>query len=213
VSAKSAKVVDDYRLKSEERHSMTQEVQVGGGLRARIWLYQLPKAQSPDTQSLQERHRAEGRRAGIPRAAAIELLFIGGRTLYGLLGATFTPQQSSEVNVTVCYDAALGPEFERPLAFGRDDCRIGLLPEYAPAIMAAVALQPGVVAELGGGELRFDHAVHGRMGSSYAVFQRLTSIVLMLLTAPLPLDDEAMVEMIRGRFSATPPEEAGGRLS
>jgi len=134
----------------------------------------------------------------MPRTAAIEILwFTGGRTLYGLLGATFIPQQSSELNVTVCYDEALGPEFERSLACGDDDCRIGLLPEFAPAITAAVSLHPDALAELGGGELRFDHAVHGRVSSASAIFQRLTSIVLRLLAAPPPLDDEAIASMIR----------------
>jgi hypothetical protein len=134
----------------------------------------------------------------MPRAAAIEILWLtGGRTLYGLLGATFIPQQSSELKVTVCYGSALGPEFGRPLAFGHDDCRIGLLPEFVPAIAAAVSLHPQALAELGGGELRFDHAVYGRISSASVVFQSLTSIILRLLTAPPPPDDESMASMIR----------------
>jgi hypothetical protein len=138
---------------------------------------------------------------GMQRSAAIEVVWVAGRTLYGLLGATFVPQQSSELTVTVCHDTALGAEFEHPLAFGADDCRIGLLPEYPPAIMTAVSLHPQALAQLGGGELRFDQAVHGRMSSAWTVFQGLTSIVLTLLTAPPPSGDEAMASIIRAGLS------------
>lgn len=186
---------------NEGHYSVTKEVTfgAGGGGRARIWFDELPDAQSACTQSMQQRHRVDGTRAGTSRrAAAIEILwFTGGQTLYGLLGATFIPQQSSEVNVTVCYDSGLGPEFGRPLAFGHDDCRIGLLPEFVPAIAATVSLHPQALTELGGGDLRFDHAVHGRISSASVVFQSLTSIVLRLLTAPRPPDDDAIVGMIR----------------
>jgi len=62
-----------------------------------------------------------------------------------------------------------------------DEVWAGLPPEYAPSVLDG-ALNAGTLPLLGSGELRFDCAAYGQVGSCERVFQRLAAIVVALLS-------------------------------
>jgi hypothetical protein len=70
------------------------------------------------------------------------------------------------------------------LALQPEDVRVGLLDEYANAVLAGVANVAGSVGAPRSALLRFRWAAHGVVGSSPWIFERLSGIVVHLLTLP-----------------------------
>jgi hypothetical protein len=104
------------------------------------------------------------------------------------------------LTVSITRDEHPQPEFCLSMALLSDDVRIGLLPEYAVAVAAAVDIETSLLAELGPGQLNFHCGAHGMYGSAWAVFQALTSAVIALLLRGHPPSDSELASLLRERL-------------
>jgi hypothetical protein len=192
-------------------------VHLGYSSKARVWLGELPDCAYPSgkiLEAVQEQETQSSSQAE-PSCAAVEAMLVRGpRVLYGLLGASFTPDESQRCVVQVGVDTAferpanwMFPEYSREqtrwaLATNLDSIYIGLLEEYAPAVLRG-SVHAGEV--LGGGLLRFDCAAHGLVGSSEWLFQNLADLLVVLLARTqrfLNLEDLTM--MLTATFTVQP---------
>lgn len=183
-----------------------REIDCGRHARTRLWIGELPEIRSQCDLPIAQSFPAEPISSAQSKAVALEVMWpTGPRWLYGLLGATFTPGLGSALDVTICTDDVLGETFENALVFSRNDVRMGLLPEYGPAVAAALARHPGELQALGAGTLDFNCAAHSEIGSAVAVFRTLTSAILSVLTAELPVADDQIVQLLRSQLFAQQP--------
>ena len=155
-------------------------VSLGQLSKVRIWLEELPNAKYQVGKTLEVVQVAKVSTHSGPICAAVELMRVTGpRILCGLLGATFMPDASERCVIQVAVDSAFEmpsnwrfPELSRKetswaLATRLDSIYVGLLEEYAPAVLNG-AVRAGEL--LGSGLLRFDCAIHGLIGSKSTGF-------------------------------------------
>lgn len=74
---------------------------------------------------------------------------------------------------------------------------IGLLPEFAPSVMAGLQRGAAQVGTISGGRLRVDCAAYGEIGSSPAVFELLSAALIRLLSADEELSESELIELLR----------------
>jgi len=183
-----------------------REIDCGKHARARLWVGELPGIRSQCGFPIAQSFPAKPISGALSRSVALEMMWpTGPRWLYGLLGATFTPGHASALDVTICTDDIPGGAFEDALIFSRNDVRMGLLPEYGPAIATALARHPGELQALGAGTLDFNCAAHSEIGSAVAVFRTLASTVLSVLTAGQPVADDQIVHLLRSQLFSHEP--------
>jgi len=115
--------------------------------------------------------------------AGVEVIIPRGSIHYALLGGELVEADVDGLEVSVFVNAA-GAPFPTSLAGPPEKVRIGLLHEYADAVIRGVTK----VAETSGAptrqQLRFGWAAHGLVGSSPWAFEKASGIVLQLLTLP-----------------------------
>jgi hypothetical protein len=152
-----------------------------GFTKARVWLDELPNWTYEVVQTV-ERHQEVINSGSVERQSAAVELFLprGGRVLYGGLGAVFTPEDTHQLVAQVLVSIDDGKQYEETLAHRVDDVHIGLPQEYVEGVFEGV-LQSDETQELDAGTLRFGCAVHGQVGSSRWIFQRLSRMVVKLL--------------------------------
>jgi hypothetical protein len=113
----------------------------------------------------------------------------GPKASYGLLGAELVEANVDGLEVVVSVNT-VGFPFQGSLALKPDEVKVGLLDEYANAVVAGVVK----VAESSGvptrAALRFRWAAHGLVGSSPSVFEKVSGLVVQLLTLPKSASDE-----------------------
>ena len=108
------------------------------------------------------------------RDATLEVLVpTGARSLYGLLGGTYEPNETGRLHIVVNVGAPKGPMFPDSLAGSLDEVHVGLPEEYSEAVLDGL-----VAAQLGGnllpsGTFTVVCAAHGLVGSSSDFFGRL----------------------------------------
>ncbi len=116
------------------------------------------------------------------RSGAIELLMLkGARTVYGGLGATFSPQETGPLIVEVEIASNQGQQWSDALAD-----RIEIIYKGLPYFEYVVGICDGILNLknkhlLGPGKLRFAWATHGIIGSSPWIFYVLCESVVGLL--------------------------------
>jgi len=118
------------------------------------------------------------------RIAAIEMnIPHGPKASYALLGAELVDSDVDGIEVVVPVNA-LGFPFASSLALKPDEVKIGLLEEYADAVITGIEK----LAESSGaptkGTLQFRWAAHGLVGSSPSIFEKVSGLVVQLLTLP-----------------------------
>jgi hypothetical protein len=127
--------------------------------------------------------------------AGVEVLIPRGSIHYALLGGELVEADVDGLEVSVFVNEA-GAPFPTPLAGPPEKVRIGLLHEYADAVISGVTK----VAETSGAptrrQLRFGWAAHGLVGSSPWVFERASGIVLQLLM----LRSDGLDDQVDGLF-------------
>ena len=165
---------------------------------ARVWLNELPVGTTFKPESTLIKKVDGGQSAsGVVDAAAIEWLVpLGPRTVYGLLGGRLLPSADRSFTIEVGLSGEDGPQYESTLASKvSEDARVGLPAEYGQAVFdAAVGALRGVGHPVSG-RIVFDHAAHGRVGSSPLIFSRLAMALIELLTSKR-LPDQQSVEKI-----------------
>jgi hypothetical protein len=164
--------------------------------RANVWLGEPPPgnftASSVITKTIQPRVAIAARQT----IAAVELYIPHGpKTSYALLGAEFTRTDVDGLQLIVCVNK-IGFPSAGSIASKTDDVQIGLLEEYAAAVInGAATVAEGVGAPIGG-ELRFQWSAHGLVGSSPSIFQRASAIVLRLLMMSNDCTDDEIRALI-----------------
>jgi len=168
------------------------------GVRARFWLDELPDLTYPLVEMMERSIAVRQSPAGDKRCAAVEFVTRAGHpSSYGLLGGSFTPQQTSRLVLQVAHSTAELDRVEWALAGRSDEVYAGIFGEDADSVLDAVE---GAVAEhkLAAGVLRLDHAAHGVVGSSRSFFAKLGRIVVALLARPDALwSDDELAELLR----------------
>jgi hypothetical protein len=131
------------------------------------------------------------------RIAGIEInIPHGPRASYALLGAELVDSDVDGLEVIVSVGAE-GLPFAPSLALKSDDVKIGMLDEYADAVVAGIgrlAESSGLPANV---SLRFRWAAYGLVGSSPSVFADVSGFVARLLTLPKDAS-ERQVEALFG---------------
>jgi hypothetical protein len=129
------------------------------------------------------------------KAAAETSRITGSRGYYGLLGAMFTPDSSTQLRVRVAASERDGQPYTGPSVRTKDGMMrlnlprkyidystewVGLPREYADAVIAS-AIRTLETDPLGGGEVRFDCAAHHLVDSNKYAFSGLAALVTRLL--------------------------------
>jgi hypothetical protein len=158
--------------------------------RANVWLDEAPPAEftasSFVTRMVAPKVVVEAARTVV----GVELSIPHGpRASYGLLGAELVEADMDGLEVVVSVNN-VGFPFQGSVALKPDDVKVGLLDEYANAVVTGVAK----VGELRGvptrASLRFRWAAHGVVGSSPSTFEKVSGLVVQLLTLPKDASDE-----------------------
>src|SRR5205807_235264 len=114
---------------------------------------------------------------GASRQVALEIMIpLGGRSLYGLLGARFRPSPGGDLKVaTVIQRSDQDPlPYSSAIASATDLPRVGLPRLFAAAVLDGVRLEiANPIGAIPSGRLAFCAAAHGEIGSSQGVFSAL----------------------------------------
>jgi hypothetical protein len=160
--------------------TVTRLLQLSRHRRANIWLGVPPNAAYSPTGFVRRVISTGLSASPTIRIAAVELVVPRGpKASYGLLGAELIDSGGRDGEVSVAVNNT-GFPMQGSLAAMPDDVRIGLLEEYADAVVAGVER---VVNEGWhfGGQLSFRWAAHAAAGSSPAFFTELGALVARLL--------------------------------
>jgi hypothetical protein len=113
---------------------------------------------------------------------------------YGLLGAEWLDNGQVTGTVTVGINGT-GFPMKEPLVPTSEDVRVGLLGEYADAVVSGFER---VVNEgwSFSGEVNFRWAAHSVAGSSQAFFSDLSVLVAQLLRRPVAPSEDDLVSML-----------------
>lgn len=169
-------------------------VDIGHHRLARFWLGELPDATYECTQKVTHTLSAGGPRPDktLNLAAAEVLVHVGGRMLYGLLGGRWQPESDSQLSVEVLVSTSNERLFPDSLAGGTDEVRVGLPSEYIEGVLDGIDLAKGELNFVAAGKLSIDHAAHGAIGSSNAIYKHLAAALVKLfnLAQTKPSDEE-----------------------
>jgi hypothetical protein len=162
--------------------------------KARVWFNEAPNAGYSPSSFVRRVVSVGPASPPATRIAAIELMVPRGpRASYGLLGAKWIDSRSRDGEVSVAVNNK-GFLMQESLAVMPDDVRLGLLDEYAAAVVSGVE---SVVSEgwRFGGELNFRWAAHAAAGSSSAFFTELGALVAGLLAMTTVPSDNDLVRL------------------
>jgi hypothetical protein len=162
---------------------------------ARIWLDEAPPASfTPSsfvTRMIQPSMVGDATR----KIAAIELSVPHGpQVSYALLGAELVASKRGGLEVEVSISSLSFP-FMSSIALHQEEVRVGLLDQYAGAVITGIEKH----AELGslpiGVKLQFRWAAHGLIGSSPSIFEKVSGIVAQLLLLPKDSSEENLIAL------------------
>jgi len=166
--------------------------------KARVWFNELPDARVVPSNFAE--HSVEGGKAlceDVRRAAVEVLIPRGPRALYGLLGAELRPNQSGALVIRVAISRNGGAPFPDSIALSSDEARVGLPDEFSNAVVEGVTNQIAKMAGLGSGELVFDRAAYGSVGSAPIVFKWLAACLVQLLRKGDCVSQQEVVEILQ----------------
>jgi hypothetical protein len=124
------------------------------------------------------------------RVAGVEIcIHHGPRASYALLGAELVDANVDGLEVVVAVNN-MGSPFRPSLAILPDEAQVGLLEEYAGAVVAGAVKVAEEVGAPTGAAVKFRWAAHGHIGSSRSIFEMASGIVLQLLMLPEIVSDE-----------------------
>jgi hypothetical protein len=118
----------------------------------------------------------------------------GPKASYALLGAELVALNTDGLEVVVSVNNA-GMPLLGAIALKPDDVRVGLLDEYARAVVAGVANAAESNGVPTSASLRFRWAAHGLVGSSPSVFEKVSELIVRVLTLPASASDEQVVAL------------------
>lgn len=155
------------------------------GCKVRSWHGELPPAIYDAYQSAEISFEASAPSSDQERRAAVELHQLRSRLHYGLLGATLSPSDTPTLEIKLLTSAdRLEQRFTDTLAHKFENIYVGLPHEYANSIIRGVSEAIGRLKEIHAGKILFNCAAHSLVGSSEAVFHRLSIAVINMLSFP-----------------------------
>jgi len=158
--------------------------------RASVWLDDHPPAAFTATATVERLViprtvvRASHRRAGV------ELNVVHGpKCSYAALGGELE-DTGSEGLLAIVHVNRRGFPFRPSLAIAPDEAKVGLLAEYAEGVLSGVERVAQVEGAPTCATLHFRWAAHAAVGSSSSSFERVSAIVVRLLTSPIATEDD-----------------------
>jgi hypothetical protein len=163
--------------------------------RVNVWLDEAPPANFTATSKVTRIVKPKLVIDASRRVAAMEInIPHGPKASYALLGAELVDSDVEGTEVVVSVNA-LGFPFPSSLALQPDEVKVGLLDEYASAVVTGIEK----LAELSGlptkGALRFRWAAHRLVGSSPSIFEKVSGLVVQLLTLPKGTSEGEMIAL------------------
>lgn len=171
---------------------------LSGYRKVRIWLGALPELNYPVVKVLSRTKDAKKVDISEVRRTAVEMFIpTGGRFIYGLLQAEFTPTNLGEFSINVATSANTGNLVDWSLAASVDQVYAGIPLEYSESVIEG-ALSAGDI--LGSGILCFEGGAHGALSSSNRIFRHLATTVVRILACPLESVSEENLTAIISNF-------------
>jgi hypothetical protein len=163
---------------------MMQSFDLSHHRRANVWLDEAPPADFTATSVATRLVKPNMAVAASRRTAGVEIYIPRGpRVSYALLGAELIDTDVDGLEVVVSVNRS-GFPFQPSLASKSDEVTVGLLDEYAGAVIAGVEQVAEAIGAPTKATLRFRWAAHGLAGSSPSVFEEASGIVLQFLMLP-----------------------------
>jgi hypothetical protein len=163
--------------------------------RVNVWLDEGPPAEFTAASVVRHVVKPKVVVDGTRTMAGIEInIPHGPRASYALLGAELIEANVDGLEVLVLVNN-LGFPFRGSLALKPDEVKVGLLDEYANAVVAGVAKVAESNAVPTRACLRFRWAAHGLVGSSPSIFEKVSGLVAQLLTLPKSASDEQLAAL------------------
>jgi len=162
-----------------------------GPRRIRVWQDELPCTFASSEVLKQKISSTKRGSSGPAISIAVEMsLFTSPRFQYGLLGASFRPEESDDLLVSIAIMEAKGQPFRESIGWKRDNCYWGLPTEYAGAVLKAVTSCKPLT---GAGKLDFHCAAHAEISSNQVIFACLGQILMTAFEQQLTADSIADV--------------------
>lgn len=150
--------------------------------RAKVWLDEAPPADFTATSLVSRIVQPRVLVLATRQIAGVELnIAHGPKASYGLLGAELVEANVDGLEVVVSVNT-VGFPFRPSLALQPEESKVGLLDEYSNAVIAGVVKAAESIGAPRRASLRFRWAAHGLVGSSSSMFERLSGILVQLLT-------------------------------
>jgi hypothetical protein len=163
--------------------------------RVKVWLDEAPPAKFTASSTVTRMVKPKVVIDASRRIAAIEVnIPHGPKASYALLGAELVDSDVDGLEVVVSVNS-VGFPFTSSLALKPDEVTVGLLDEYASAVVTGIEK----LAELNGlptkVALRFHWAAHGLVGSSPSIFEKASGLVVQLLTLPKETSEDQLMAL------------------
>jgi hypothetical protein len=159
-----------------------RQINLRGLRNARVWQGELPDLRYPPGGVVDSVIEVPRGTITQPGCAAVEAMLVyEPHSHYGLLGASFVPDERAPLRIRIVESAEDGEPLANSLSAGHDDIRAGLPPELVEYILQG-ALSAPELTMFGGGEIRFDCAAHGRNSTSPIIVVNLARAVIALLS-------------------------------
>jgi hypothetical protein len=181
-------------------------IDTGGNLkRARLWTEALPDACFSSDQSFTMTLNSRANTAQLDtedQKVAVEVVIpLGGRTGYGLLGATFNRGTPGPFVVEVFYSDSNWRRYDTDFCRYLDEVFIGLPKVLAKSVQDAVSKYFEIDGKnVPSGELLFNCAAFGEVGSCQFIFEQLSLAICKVLFSGRKYETHAEVLDL---FSAT----------
>ena len=164
--------------------------------RVNVWLDDAPPADFTASSSVTQVVKSKVVVAATRRVAGLEISIPHGpRASYGLLGAELVQANVDGLEVIVSVNK-VGFPLQGSLALMPDEVTVGLLDEYAHAVVSGVVKVAESSGVPSGARLRFRWAAHGIVGSSPSVFEKASGLVVRLLMLPKSTTDEQLMALL-----------------
>jgi hypothetical protein len=166
------------------RATMKHSLNLSRHRRANVWLDEAPPAAYTASSVVTKVVTPNVAIDPARRIAGVEFMFPRGpMPADALLGAELVEANVDGLEVIVSVNE-VGVPFPASVAVKSDEVKIGLLSEYADAVISGIAKVAETIGAPKRRSLRFGRAAHGLVGSSPRVFEEVSGIVLQMFILP-----------------------------
>lgn len=168
---------------------------IGKNKRGRIWINEEPKAVFWGKNVIKTEICTTCKKGLSEQSVALELCLPRNNSNYALLGVRYSPKENTQkIIVSVESTDCKVEKYHDTIAMSIEDVYIGLLPEYAQAVFDSVCKYMEDVGDIPSGELVFNIASHGEIGSSRGLFSLMGRVVTELITKELDDKNESEIQ-------------------